>query len=252
MKPPIYKPKGAALEYGDFAINIYDTCNHGCYYCYAKSMYERFHGKGSFCKTPEPRPGIIEAVKNQLDKEQITGKMIHLCFACDPYPADIDTTATREIIKLLKAAGNHVQILTKGGRKSTDDFDLLGRNDRYGVTFSGYAGSDIIYHPAEPNASRPKERMGNIMWARMLGIQTWVSFEPVLDAESVLRELEYIHVDTEVKIGKLNYHQSNINWHNFGHAAEEICKRRGLNYYIKDSLRKDMEADGHGEIAGNA
>ena len=58
---------------------------------------------------------------------------------------------------------------------------------------------------------------------------------------AVLAELEAVHSEFDVKIGKLNYHKSNINWNDFGHKAEEICKRRGLNYYIKDSLRAEME-----------
>lgn len=29
---PIYKPKGAAAEYGDYAVNIYTGCPHRCYY----------------------------------------------------------------------------------------------------------------------------------------------------------------------------------------------------------------------------
>ncbi len=33
MKPPIYKPKGAAAEYGDLALNIYTGYPHRCYYC---------------------------------------------------------------------------------------------------------------------------------------------------------------------------------------------------------------------------
>lgn len=28
---PIYIPKGAAKEYGDYAINIYTGCPHGCF-----------------------------------------------------------------------------------------------------------------------------------------------------------------------------------------------------------------------------
>lgn len=240
---PIYTPKGAALEYGDFALNIYDTCNHGCFYCYAKKMYERFHGAGSFCKTPEPRKNIVEEVRKQLEKEQITGKMIHLCFTCDPYPADIDTTPTREIIKLLKAYGNHVQILTKGGRRAEWDFDLLDANDRFGITWAGYEVDGLcdIQNDAEPNSAQPVERYESLMRARDRGIKTWISFEPVLNAENVLAELENVPIDIEVKIGKLNYHPSNINWHHFGHAAKEICKRRGLTYYIKDSLRAEME-----------
>lgn len=29
---PIYKPKGAAAEYGDYAVNIYTGCPHRCFY----------------------------------------------------------------------------------------------------------------------------------------------------------------------------------------------------------------------------
>ena len=46
----------------------------------------------------------------------------------------------------------------------------------------------------------------------------------------------------KVKIGKLNYYPSTINWAEFGRKAEALCKKLGLDYYIKDSLRKEMEA----------
>ena len=45
----------------------------------------------------------------------------------------------------------------------------------------------------------------------------------------------------KVKIGKLNYHSSNIDWKWFGRDVEQLCRRLGLDYYIKDSLRKEME-----------
>lgn len=44
----------------------------------------------------------------------------------------------------------------------------------------------------------------------------------------------------KVKNGKLNYHKSDINWHNFGVEAEKICKEQGISYYIKESLRAEM------------
>lgn len=43
-----------------------------------------------------------------------------------------------------------------------------------------------------------------------------------------------------VKIGKLNYHPSDIDWAKFGREAEAACREAGLDYYIKDSLRKEM------------
>ena len=45
----------------------------------------------------------------------------------------------------------------------------------------------------------------------------------------------------KVKIGKLNYWPSDINWTQFGREVEALCKSLGLDYYIKDSLRAEME-----------
>ena len=129
----IYEPKGAAKEYGDYALNIYTGCQHGCPYCYAPNVLHR--DKKMFHTEIKPRENIIEETKHYLESTGLTGKLIHLCFTCDPYPTGYDTTPTREIIKLLKDSGNHVQILTKGfGSK---DFDLLDENDWYGITLDG-------------------------------------------------------------------------------------------------------------------
>jgi len=232
MTPPISEPAGPAKEYGDLALNIYTGCPHECFYCFAPQVLHKT--REDFHANVQPRPGIVDEVSKQLGKEPITGKLIHICFTCDPYPMGVDTTPTREIIKLLKAAGNHVQILTKGGSAAERDFDLLDANDRYGISYAGNTDQ-------EPRAADAVARFKSLFIAHHLGIKTWISFEPVLDAENVLTELEIVLTDVDVKIGKLNYHKSDINWHDFGHAAEEICKRRGLNYYIKDSLRAAIE-----------
>lgn len=233
MRPPIYEPKGKAKEYGDFALNIYTGCPHRCYYCFAPNVLhtekEKFHSH------VEPRPGIVEEVKKQLEKEQITGKLIHLCFTCDPYPTGYDSTATRKIIQLLKEHGNHVQILTKGD--GSRDFDMLDSGDWYGITISG----EHEDNGEEPGAIQPHERLAILRCAKMRGIKTWVSFEPVIDADAVLRCIEYHHSTFDrVKIGKLNYHPSDIDWKQFGKDAEAICQKLGLDYYIKDSLRAEM------------
>lgn len=129
---PLYIPKGRAKEYGDYAVNIYTGCPHRCYYCFAPQVLHR--EREAFHSHIEPRPGIVDALKKQIEHEDISGKLIHLCFTCDPYPSNYCTDTTREIIRALKESGNHVQILTKGdGRR---DFDLLDGKDWYGVTIS--------------------------------------------------------------------------------------------------------------------
>lgn len=44
----------------------------------------------------------------------------------------------------------------------------------------------------------------------------------------------------KVKIGKLNYHPSDIDWKSFGEKAEALCKSLEIDYYIKDGLREEM------------
>lgn len=185
----------------------------------------------------EPRKDIVTELRRQLEREQITGKLVHLCFTCDPYPTGRDTTATREVIQTLKEFGNHVQILTKGD--GSRDFDLLDGKDWYGVTISC---DDPMAEIAEPGAVSPASRLYDLETAKCKGINTWVSFEPVLDPAAVLDCIKgCAYFIDRVKIGKLNYHPLDINWAQFGWDAVAACKVVGLDCYIKDSLRAEMD-----------
>lgn len=237
---PIYEPKTRAKEYSDLAINIYTGCNHGCWYCYAKKNHDRWNPNEDFADVM-PREGIVEATERQLSGGKYKGKTIMLCFTCDPYPAEIDTTPTREVIKAIKEAGAQVQILTKGGNRALRDFDLLDSNDSFGITFSGNG-------IAEPLAAPQLERIATLVYAAEKGIKTWVSFEPVLDPMAVLGAIakipKWASKDTLLKIGKLNHFKNDTDWKFFGEEAERICKENGWNYYIKEDLRAEM-GDSH-------
>ena len=223
---PIYEPKGKAKEYGDYAINIYTGCPHECFYCFAPNVLHREKEKFHSCIAP--RENIVEETIKQIERERITGKLIHLCFTCDPYPCGYDTTPTREIIKVIKESGNNVQILTKGD--GSRDFDLLDEHDWYGITLDG----------ADCKAPT-KERLDSLAEAHSKGINTWVSFEPVTNEREFFIELHCVSLIVDkVKIGKLNYHPSDIDWKSFGEKAETLCKSLGLDYYIKDGLRAEM------------
>ena len=127
-----------------------------------------------------------------------------------------------------------MQILTKGD--GSRDFDLLDGEDWYGITLDGET-SDNGY------SVDTVQREKILMFAKNKGIKTWISFEPVLDADIVLSRLWYFgrekYVD-KVKIGKLNYFPSVIDWALFGEKAEFICNALGMDYYIKESLRAEM------------
>lgn len=237
---PIYQPTGRAGEYAPLAVNIYAGCNHGCAYCYAAKNFRRWHPHDDFTRVVL-RPGIVEAVKAQLTTSGMRDKTIMLCFTCDPYPAPpVDTTPTREIIKVIKDSGNHVQILTKGGLQAERDFDLLDSGDWFGVTYAGYPNILDGVSEHEPMAAAPRTRLLSLQKAHRCRIKTWVSCEPVLgvgDVQCLIENADYIDL---FKIGKLNYHPSDINWGVFGRECERLCQQYGRNYYIKEDLRKEM------------
>ncbi len=248
MNKPIYEPRGRAREYGELAVNIYTGCNHGCSYCYARQMKQRWTRKGEPCAfdTVTPRPGIVEAVRRQFEREKITGRTIFLCFTCDPYPADIDTAPTREIIQAIKDSGNNVRVLTKGGSRAERDFDLLGPPDWFGVTITE---SNALFVPSkrEPKAAPCAERLATLERAKQSGVSTWVSLEPVLDPATAFRLIKCGDYIDLFKIGKLNHAATPPEivkaggWAAFGKEVERLCRECGRNYYIKEDLRAEME-----------
>lgn len=225
---PLYEPKGKAKEYGDYAVNIYTGCPHRCYYCFAPYVLHK--DREQFHTDIRPRDGIVDALRKQIEREGIKGKLVHLCFTCDPYPTGYDSSTTREIIKVIKGTGNNVQILTKGD--GSRDFDLLDENDWYGITLDQIGdGRDAPW----------KARVDALAEASRRGIKTWVSFEPVTNDAKFFVELHLIdRIVNRVKIGKLNYYRSEIDWKDFGERAENACRKLNLDYYIKDSLRAEM------------
>ena len=236
MFRPIYEPRTRAKEYADLAINIYNSCNHGCWYCYAKKNFDRWNPNKTFGEDVKPRENIVEATKLQLSKGKYKDKKIMLCFTCDPYPHIVDTMPTREVIMAIKEAGAHVQILTKGGDRARRDFDLLDSGDSFGITLTGYD---------EPFSAEPVLRIETLKDVAKLGVKTWVSFEPVIDTVEVLKDISflpvYVGTNTLLKIGKLNHYKNDTDWKKFGIEAERICKESGWSYYIKEDLRAEME-----------
>lgn len=248
MNKPIYEPRGRAREYGELAVNIYTGCNHGCFYCYAPAVLRK--GKEAFAEV-QPRAGIVEAVKRQIERENITGRTIFLCFTCDPYPADIDTAATRAVIQAVKESGNHVRILTKAPSRARRDWDLLDSGDAFGVTVTGPTGWS---RENEPKADPTERRLLDLEEAHARGLKTWVSLEPVFFpglVYKIIRGCDFIDL---FKIGKLNHAETPSSvieaggWAQFGAEAERLCREYGRNYYIKEDLRAEMERAGRGRV----
>ena len=76
------------------------------------------------------------------------------------------------------------------------------------------------------------------------GIKTWVSCEPVLNPNDVIQFIDLAEYVNLWKVGKLNYHKSDVDWTDFGERVTKLLEEKkwlhGVDYYIKDSLKKEI------------
>lgn len=232
----IYKPKGKAREYSEWAVNLYRGCGMGCVYCYAPSATRRTKEQFS---DASPRTDILAKLARDAAANEGKAESVLLSFTSDPYqPLEKQLKLTRTAIKILKSHGIGVNILTKGGMLSTRDFDLLGDGDKYGTTLTFMSTAKSLEW--EPHAAVPADRINALRAAKQAGLQTWVSLEPVIDVDTALSIVADLHdIVDKWKVGKLNYHPiaKSIDWRAFALDIIEELDSHGADYLIKKDLK---------------
>ncbi len=246
MKPKqaIYETKGRAREFAELALNHFSGCGHSCLYCYAPMAVHK--DRAAFHGNPHPRltPEQIEdsAIQWQTKGER---RPVLLSFTTDPYqPVEAETQLTRHAINALHLHNLSVIILTKGGRRSTRDFDMLGPGDQYATTLTLF--SEMDSKRWEPGAAPPSERIAALLAAKELGIQTWASLEPVIDPEQTKTLVELTHSFVgHYKLGTLNYHPhgKTIDWNTYGNEMWDYLDNLSAKFYFKNDLVKAMGYD---------
>ncbi|AKB85405.1 radical SAM protein [Methanococcoides methylutens] len=237
----IYETKGRAREYCELAANLYRGCGHGCTYCYAPSA--TFRKREDFCNATVRDDVLKKFRKDVLELEKAgETRPILLSFTTDPYqPLDAEEELTRKAIRLLHKHGLKVEILTKGGKLSERDFDLLSANPE----LSSY-GSTLVFtdetmrKEIEPNAAPTNERIESLKKAHEMGIRTFVSLEPVWDPVQTLEIIDLTHEFVDLfKVGKLNYNKQhkNVDWVQFKEDVVQKLEEYGNKYYLKQSLQ---------------
>jgi DNA repair photolyase len=236
----IYEPTGRAREYAPLACNIYSGCTHGCRYCYVPSVLRRtpedFHSEARV------RPGVLEALQKEVSRNCPTARVL-FSFSGDLYCPG-HTSASREALSIMRDAGAPFEVLTKGGARSVGDLDLYaGGLGRYAISL--VHGTEESRLRWEPNAAPIAERIEALAEAHRLGIETWVSIEPVIDpketaeALGILEDHDILHAIGHLKIGKLNHHpaENEVDWTEFADELAAWLPGWGIPYYIKESLR---------------
>jgi len=233
----IYEPRGRAREYAALACNLYRGCVNGCTYCYAPACLRM--QRDAFHAASVPRANIIANMRKDLRAP--TPDPVLFCFTSDPYPPD--SLITREALSVMREHGRAFHVLTKGGTRAARDFDLYGPHDEFGQTIVFI--DDRLRCEWEPGAAPIADRIKTLRIASAYGIRTWVSLEPVIDAEQAVAVVEQLSpwVD-HWKIGKANYTDVSVDWTAFSERIGSVLRDLGASYYVKESLRPYWNGSG--------
>lgn len=236
----IRETRGRAKEYSFLACDPYwGACPFKCSYCYVCGMMHRNRDQWEKVQFG-PRKGFLEALRRQAPQFAHDDRRVLLSFSSDVYAPG--ATITRQVLEVLREHDIPWQVLTKAGMAATVDFDLYGPHDAFATTLVFM--DEAKRKEYEPGAVSFDDRFRAIRQARRMGIERWVSLEPVLDPTESLRIIEETHDFVGLyKVGKLNHDkavEAGIDWGRFGWQAVELCDKYGVPYYVKEDLRRHM------------
>jgi len=166
---------------GDYSLNCYTGCAHGCAYCYARFM-QRFHPHdepwGQFV---DIKVNAVEVLYRQLRRAE-PGE-VFVSSACDGWqPIEASCQLTRRCCELLLQRGFRVHVLTKSTLVVRDLEVFAGHPACIGVTVTTL--DEGLRELWEPGASPVQDRFAVLQQARQAGIETSIMFGPLLPALS--------------------------------------------------------------------
>ncbi len=243
MSKAIYKPKGKAGEYAEWACNLYVGCSNNCSYCYCKRGVLA-HAMGA------PEATLKKCFRDEKDAENVfTSELnkslpelkkssLFFTFSSDPMiPSTIDLNLT--CIYKAVAAGVKCQILTKDANFIYHErlrellVDATGnyrKHVAFGFTLTGC-------DEEEPGASRNNDRADSMRRLKLMGFRTFASLEPVIRPASTTRIFHEVADCCDLfKVGL----QSGVSLSKYNRDEVErmtsVIQTKGRNVYLKKSL----------------
>lgn len=249
MSKLIYKPKGKAGEYAQWACNIYLGCSNNCTYCYLKRgvLAHKMGGhvpvlRTGFRADSDALLCFEKELKSDVVRLQSIRKHgIFLSFTTDPFLPEV-INSTVGVVGICQLLDVPVVLLTKRVGWYQELTKVISKHwlVAFGFTITGYDN-------LEPNASKNSDRISMMQFLAAKGFATWVSMEPVIGiqtAYSIWRRMVIDAVANQrprlVRIGLMSGGQklAQSSVREFcDHIANDSSRYR-QPVYFKDSLYK--------------
>jgi len=191
-----------------YSLNPYFGCQHGCIYCYSRSVFRNRQVALDWGKFVKAKQNIPKVLAEEL-KRKPKGT-IGLSTVTDPYqPLESKLQLTRKCLEVLSAHDFPVSIQTKSNLVLRD-VDLIkpGKFD-VGVTITTI--DEDLTGKIEPRSSSPDARTQVLEEFASRGLETWLFLGPIIpEINDSRRSLEQV-VEVAKKTGsKLMYDKLNL------------------------------------------
>lgn len=154
-----------------FSLNPYTGCPHGCLYCYASSYIPRF----SECR---PKVDLHKRLMREASRVR-PGSLVAMSNSSDPYPPiEEKLRLSRDCLRILKARGLFVQIVTKSHLVAQDAPLLADMGACVAITVTTLKAS--LSRRLEPGASLPEQRLQAMTMLADLGVPVSARIDPII------------------------------------------------------------------------
>ena len=191
-----------------YSLNPYMGCEHGCVYCYSRSVFRDRQLAMDWGKFVRAKQNIPEVLAREL-KHKPRGT-IGLSTVTDPYqPLEAKLKLTGKCLEILSAHDFPVSIQTKSDLVLRDA-DLIepGKFD-VGVTLTTMDRE--LAGKIEPRSSRPDTRARVLEEFASRGVETWIFLGPIIpEINDSRRSLEQVIEVAEKTGSKILYDKLNL------------------------------------------
>lgn len=192
----LYKPKGKAGEYSEWACNFFTGCSNNCSYCYCKRgvMSHAWSNEPKLKKCFKDVNHAISIFEKELlaNLEYVRKTGIFFSFTTDPMIPGKTLDLTLHAAEIALKNGVPIQILTK----CADWWDTDSWIEKAKSIFNAYVDKVAIgftltgRDDLEPGASSNSERINTMNLCFLMGFHTFASIEPIVDLESSKKVME--------------------------------------------------------------
>ena len=251
---------------GDWTLNLYRGCNHGCIYCDSRSVC--YHME-NFDRVRAKRD-CLAALETELRCKRRAG-VVSMGAASDAYNAlEKERQLTRGALQLLRRYGFGVMIPTKSEliARDTDVLGDLARGQYCCVAFSITTADAQLASLLEPGAPEPSRRWAAMRALADAGVTAGVWLNPMLpfltDTEDNLREVVrrtaqaggrfvICHFGVTLREGDREYFYAALDAHpRFAGIREQYARWFGLDYlcpspqaeHLAECLRMECAREG--------